>query len=316
MLNVPRAAQLVLGAGAVTALATVAAAAREGATPSEIPAAAPVAVVAATATPVEAPSLVEVPTWRPVEQEAELAAAGQELEGAVEAPAPSHEPAEEVRATERGRFAMPLRAWSVVTDRYGAARGPGLIHGGIDLALDGLSRSPVLASCAGRVSTASYSSVYGYHAIVDCGEGWSTLYGHLSQLRVAVGDSLVQGAVLGVSGSTGYSTGEHLHFEVRWQGKPVNPENYLDFKIPPGTPLSSGPLIFPGSKTTKAGGAATATATATATAEPTSTATPTPVPPTATPTNTPTVTPTPTKTPTPSPPPPTRTPTPKPVIRK
>lgn len=233
----------------------------------------------------------------------------------------------EVRASpdERpaGRFIMPLANWSAVTDRFGAPRGPGFVHGGIDLALEGLSRSPVYASCAGTVTTASLSSVYGYHVILDCGEGWGSLYGHLSEIRVREGQYLPQGAVLGLTGSTGFSTGEHLHFEIWYRGQRVNPEDYLDFKIPEGTPLSSGPLVFgPGSRPAGGNGAA-ATNTPGTTNTTTPEATATNVPPTATatathtPTNTPTPTPTPTFTPTPTPvpPTPTRTPTPPPIIR-
>jgi murein DD-endopeptidase MepM/ murein hydrolase activator NlpD len=210
------------------------------------------------------------------------------------------------------RFVMPLASGAQVTDRYGAARGGGLVHGGIDLAVGG--HQPVLASCSGRVATA-YNGTYGNHVVIDCGEGWATLYAHLSEILVRDGQRVDQSAVVGLTGTTGYSTGEHLHFEIHYYGGRVNPEFYLDFKIPPGTPLSSGPLVFyiqPGSGTSGAG--ATATTEATATLEPS----PTRVPPT--PTHTPTITPTPTatptvtNTPTPYPPTPTRTPTKAPVF--
>ncbi|MGE0761312.1 MAG: M23 family metallopeptidase [Pirellulaceae bacterium] len=255
--------------------------------------------------------------------------------------------AQSAPAAGTSRFVMPLASWSVVTDRYGAPRGNGLVHGGIDLALDGLFHSPVLASCNGTAST-GYNSSYGYHVIVNCGGGWATLYAHLSEILVKDGQSVVQNGVLGISGSTGYSTGEHLHFEIHYNGARVNPEWYLEFHIPAGTPLSSGPLVWyaqpgtgvgggtgtggsgssggsssgsSGSGSGTAGDSATNTATtadaATETATPEPTATETPVPPTETPTPTPTPTatstPTPTMTPTPVPPTHTRTPTPKPV---
>ncbi len=205
--------------------------------------------------------------------------------------------------TAEGRFALPLRAWSKVTDRYGAARGGGLVHGGIDLALEGLSHSAVYAACTGTVDSTGYSGAYGNHVIVDCGGGYSTLYGHLSSIKVAPGNAVDNDTAIGISGSTGYSTGEHLHFEIRFRGAPVNPENYLDFHIAPGTPLSDGPIWFPGS--------AAPTNAAAATDAPSPTATPT-----ATPTFTPTPTPTPTNTPTPTPTPKTvrKTPTPPPVL--
>ena len=256
-------------------------------------------------------------------------------EGAVPEPADAQLPTtEESSASVSGsRFTMPLRAWNKATDRYGARnRGPGLIHGGIDLALDGYNASNVYSACTGTVSDAAYSSTYGNHIFVDCGEGWSTLYAHLSKMNVAVGDAVNADVVIGISGSSGFSTGEHLHFEIRWLGTPVNPEDYLDFKIPAGTPLSDGPLWFPprpGATGAGAGGSASSSGPNAngeaspegSTAEP-PTITPTPTN-TSTPTNTPTVTPTPTITPTPtwtptpSPTrqPPTRTPTPPPVAR-
>jgi Meckel syndrome type 1 protein len=225
-------------------------------------------------------------------------------------------------ATNGSRFTMPLVSWTKVTDRYGAPRGGGLIHGGIDLALD--HHAQVFSACAGSVDYTGYSGTYGNHVIVDCGDGWTTLYGHLSQVLVAQGQAVDHTTVLGMSGSTGYSTGEHLHFEMRYNGVATNPENYLDFHIAPGTPLSDGPIVFPTSPGSgrSASGGPSATGTnadgsiPTDTAEaaaPTATATATA---TATPTSTPTVTPTPTSTPTATPTsrPVRKSPTPPPVI--
>lgn len=246
-------------------------------------------------------------------------------EGAVDVPAEGAFPANEQVQAATSRFLMPLRQWSHVTDRYGATnRGPGRIHGGIDLALEGLSASPVYSACSGTVLEAAYSNAYGYHVIVDCGDGWTTLSGHFSEMRVKPGDRVDNNVVIGISGSSGFSTGEHLHFEVRWQGTPVNPEDYLDFGIAPGTPLSSGPLWFPprpGSGASGAGSGSGSSGSDGAPEEP-PTATPTPTE-TPTPTNTPTVTPTPTITPTPTwtptptntPVPPPPTPTPRPISR-
>lgn len=131
---------------------------------------------------------------------------------------------------ETSAFVLPLQGWSSITDRFGVPRGEGRVHGGIDLGLWGHERSPVYAACTGTVIVAEYSSTYGYYAVVDCGGGWTTLSAHFSELRVSAGQPVSGGqTVLGISGSTGYSTGEHLHFEVRWQGIPVNPEEVLDF---------------------------------------------------------------------------------------
>ncbi|MEO9254829.1 MAG: M23 family metallopeptidase [Tepidiformaceae bacterium] len=224
-------------------------------------------------------------------------------EGAViDAPAPEVPES----ASNGSRFTMPLVSWTKVTDRYGAPRGGGLIHGGIDLALD--HHAQVFSACTGTVNYTGYSSTYGNHVIVDCGDGWTTLYGHLSQILVSQDQSVDHTTILGMSGSTGYSTGEHLHFEMRYNGVATNPENYLDFHIAPGTPLSDGPIVFPtgpNSGPNAAAGAGAGGGTApdgdtpvdspeAATPTATATATATPIPPTVTPTptSTPTATPT------------------------
>ncbi|MGH2632788.1 MAG: M23 family metallopeptidase [Tepidiformaceae bacterium] len=227
-------------------------------------------------------------------------------EGATNPVTPPEVPAE----SHAGRFTMPLKSWTKVTDRFGAPRAGGLIHGGIDLALD--HHTPVYSACTGTVESTSYNSTYGNNVIIDCGDSYETLYGHLSQILVKTGDAADSSLEIGLSGSTGYSTGEHLHFEIRYQGIPVNPENFLDFHIAPGTPLSDGPIVFPGGGD-GSGGAATNTEAPSPTDPatlPAPTNTPT-VTPTATSTSTPTPTPTPTNTPTPTPRPrPRATPTP------
>jgi murein DD-endopeptidase MepM/ murein hydrolase activator NlpD len=200
-------------------------------------------------------------------------------------------------------FTMPLREFSHWTDRFGAARGNGYIHGGIDLAVEGLEGSRVYSACPGTVSAAEYSYGYGYYVVVDCGGGWATLYAHLSQINVEVGQEAVAVTVLGITGSSGFSTGEHLHFEIIYDGNRTNPEDYLEFGIPPGTPLSNGPLWFPGSGAADEPPTATPTITPTptdtpiptATTPPEATKTPTPITPTPRPTSTPTATPTLTK---------------------
>jgi murein DD-endopeptidase MepM/ murein hydrolase activator NlpD len=94
-------------------------------------------------------------------------------------------------------------------------------HGGIDIAAD--MGTPVVASRGGRVSFAGWSGVYGYVVFVDHEEGWQTRYAHLSRIDVRLGDALRQGAPVGAIGSTGLSTGPHLHFEVRYEGRALDP---------------------------------------------------------------------------------------------
>ncbi len=88
---------------------------------------------------------------------------------------------------------------------------------------------PIKAVMAGTVTFAGGNACcsYGYYVVVDHGGGFQTLYAHLSQINVSVGETVSQGEVVGLSGTTGYSTGPHLHFEVHLNGKVVNPLSYL-----------------------------------------------------------------------------------------
>jgi len=129
------------------------------------------------------------------------------------------------------RFSLPLPVWAFVSDEFGTYRGPGRIHTGIDLALAPYPASSVYAACDGWVSRVEYLTYsYGYYVIVDCGDGWDTLYSHFSEILVSWGQNVRKGeTIVGISGSTGYSTGEHLHFEIRYNGAPLNPREYLNF---------------------------------------------------------------------------------------
>lgn len=100
-------------------------------------------------------------------------------------------------------------------------------HTGLDL--DARSGWDIFASDSGSVTTASYGwgGGYGNHVIIDHGNGYQTLYGHLSSLDVSVGQSVSKGQRIGTMGSTGWSTGPHLHFEIRYNGSYLNPLNYL-----------------------------------------------------------------------------------------
>ena len=314
--TIPRVAAALLLAGALLAILAVSAGASEPAPapPSEA-GDLPVQDFSSNATSVSRTALPGGPPLSPAAgAETPVPASptiARDNEGAVALPTGSA--AVVAQAVDSGgRFSLPLVDWIRVTDRYGAPRGNGLVHGGIDLAVAG--HVPVLAACEGTVLSAAYSGTYGNHVLVDCGDGWSTLYGHLSSMTVESGDRVGRNTGLGRSGSTGYSTGEHLHFEIRYQGTPVNPEAYLDFKIAPGTPLSSGPIVFPRDPRSGEPGSAALPPDSSPTVPPTPTATPT-VTNTPTPTATPTPTNTPTPTPTPRPPTPTPTPTPRPILR-
>jgi murein DD-endopeptidase MepM/ murein hydrolase activator NlpD len=129
-----------------------------------------------------------------------------------------------------GLFSSPLNAYNGVSDEFGTGRGFGRIHEGIDLDLYSYRNSVIYSACSGTVSRVEYLTYsYGYYVVVDCGGGWTTLYAHMSQIDVVPGQSIGQSEPLGYSGVTGFTTGEHLHFEIRSFGTPVNPAQYISF---------------------------------------------------------------------------------------
>ncbi|MEW6471683.1 MAG: peptidoglycan DD-metalloendopeptidase family protein [Actinomycetota bacterium] len=111
----------------------------------------------------------------------------------------------------------------VVTSGYGPRWGR--MHTGIDIAAR--SGTPIVAAKAGEVIYTGWLGGYGNTVLVDHGDGIATLYGHQSRIGCAEGQVLNQGDVLGFVGTTGHSTGNHLHFEVRVDAQPRNPRPYL-----------------------------------------------------------------------------------------
>ena len=97
----------------------------------------------------------------------------------------------------------------------------GHLHSGADLAA--AQGTPVRATLAGEAHVVVSATGYGLHVVVDHGGGLSSLYGHLSAVAVTDGQRVEAGQVIGAVGSTGYSTGPHLHFEVRRDGLPEDP---------------------------------------------------------------------------------------------
>jgi murein DD-endopeptidase MepM/ murein hydrolase activator NlpD len=98
-------------------------------------------------------------------------------------------------------------------------------HNGLDIAAK--RGTPVLVTAKGVVSFSGRDGSYGNYVIVDHGNGLETLYAHMTKRIVVEGDSVEKGESIGTVGSTGRSTGPHIHYEVHWLGKAVNPRNYI-----------------------------------------------------------------------------------------
>ena len=99
------------------------------------------------------------------------------------------------------------------------------MHEGIDIAA--ATGTPIRAAAAGTVIYAGWLGGYGNLTVIDHGGGVATAYGHQSSLAAGSGAFVAQGQVIGYVGSTGHSTGPHLHFEVRVNGVPQDPLGYL-----------------------------------------------------------------------------------------
>lgn len=135
-----------------------------------------------------------------------------------------------VKYTGSGRFQWPFPGYRRISSEYGyradPATGRRTFHSGLDMA--GPSGSPIVAAESGTVISAGWNSGgYGNMVIIDHGSGISTLYGHNSSVTVSRGQKVKRGQTIAKCGSTGYSTGPHLHFEVRVNGATQNPRNWV-----------------------------------------------------------------------------------------
>ena len=136
--------------------------------------------------------------------------------------------------TGTGSFINPLSGSHYITSAFGWRIHPIFqtekYHSGIDIAAD--SGTPIYATDDGTVQTAVYSSSYGNYVVINHGNGYTTLYAHMSSMAVSAGQTVSQGDVIGYVGSTGWSTGPHLHYEVTLNGTRQNPENYVSGYTP------------------------------------------------------------------------------------
>lgn len=128
-----------------------------------------------------------------------------------------------------GGYIWPVssrRITSPMGSRYTGIPGASTNHKGVDIGGVGYN-TEVHAAKAGTVIVSQRSSSYGEYVVVSHGSGNTTLYAHMSSRKVSVGEYVAQGDVLGITGSTGISSGPHLHFEITENGERVNPLSYL-----------------------------------------------------------------------------------------
>lgn len=135
-------------------------------------------------------------------------------------------------ASENFMFPLPAGIGVVITSPYGyrvhPITGNYTLHNGVDLAIS--SGTPIYASKSGVVTTATNHYSYGNYVTINHMDGYSTLYAHMTYFVVSEGDYVDQGQVIGYVGSTGYSTGPHLHFTIFCNGSTENPMNYISLR--------------------------------------------------------------------------------------
>ena len=122
-----------------------------------------------------------------------------------------------------GNFTWPVPGFTNISCGYSSG------HKAIDISGGGrtIYGTPIVAADSGKVVTATYHYSYGNYVMIDHGGGYSTLYAHASSLAVSVGQTVTKGQTIAYVGSTGNSTGPHLHFEVRVNGNRQNPFNWF-----------------------------------------------------------------------------------------
>jgi murein DD-endopeptidase MepM/ murein hydrolase activator NlpD len=131
------------------------------------------------------------------------------------------QPAGPIQGESSSGFIWPVNG--PVVSPYGMRWG--VLHAGIDIAVP--AGTPIRAAASGTVVLAAYTDGYGNYTCIDHGGGISTCYAHQSSYAVSSGQSVDQGQVIGSVGCTGHCFGDHLHFEVRVNGSPVDPLGYL-----------------------------------------------------------------------------------------
>ena len=126
-------------------------------------------------------------------------------------------------------LSWPVPSYSIITSRFGGRNAPtagaSSNHGGLDIGAQ--QGATIIASEAGEIMAADYNSGYGNYVMINHGNGIVTLYGHMTSYCVSYGETVSKGQTIGYVGSTGVSTGPHLHYEIRLNGERVDPAQYF-----------------------------------------------------------------------------------------
>ena len=130
--------------------------------------------------------------------------------------------AAEAMAALDGVFVWPMPGYDHITCDFGSG------HRGIDIAGSGIYGKPITAADGGTVIYSAWMNSYGYCVFIDHGNGYVTRYAHASALACAAGDTVVPGQTVAYVGSTGNSTGPHLHFEILYHGVLQDPFDYFE----------------------------------------------------------------------------------------
>jgi murein DD-endopeptidase MepM/ murein hydrolase activator NlpD len=142
---------------------------------------------------------------------------------------PSIKRAQQAVASVGGKFIVPLRSFKRISSGFGYRNHPlgggTKMHKGLDMSAR--SGTGIRAAAGGTVTFSGWRGGYGRCVVIDHHNGFTTTYGHCSKLVVDLGDNVGQGDYIADVGSTGASTGPHLHFEIRKGDTPIDPETYL-----------------------------------------------------------------------------------------
>ena len=142
----------------------------------------------------------------------------------------AHEQDAELRGVySDSQFIWPVPSCTLLTSPYGYRTHPILdyerLHAGLDIGAK--FGEEIIAADGGTVLIAEYSDSYGNFVLIDHSDRYSTAYGHMSEIAVEAGQEVKQGELIGYIGSTGWSTGPHLHFEIRLDGERIDPEEFF-----------------------------------------------------------------------------------------